>query len=371
MATSGLFAQANDAWAINQPVGRDACDSSMRSIPGNGQWKPFAYMIVKTDANGYIAESRVRDSANLNSSTIYTRGTDHLATKSSYQIWNQDKLVPSQEVYYRYDSKGNGILQTMLNYTIGTNSWDSTIQSSYTYDAGNRLVEIFNRFYENGQWIPVSKDSMVNDQNGNHTATYVMQWVRDSSKWINNNRAFFTYDSKNRLTSQISQYKLVTKDSAAWTNFMRLTYVYGNNNIADVMTQDRWLAIGSKWDPIYVDSLKNGIHYTYDYNRQINQLELTGMEECLHSTAVARIASRKLSVYPNPAGEQVQINMEGMEGSFILTVYNILGDKMMSQTVSENNDRLNINVSQLMPGIYNVTLQNKNSIYTSRIIVAH
>ncbi len=71
-------------------------------------------------------------------------------------------------------------------------------------------------------------------------------------------------------------------------------------------------------------------------------------------TGIIQPGAFSFSVYPNPASKQIAVSVE--EGKFELHIYNINGQEIVSQSVTESVTF--INVSSLSAGVYTVVLQN-------------
>jgi len=68
-----------------------------------------------------------------------------------------------------------------------------------------------------------------------------------------------------------------------------------------------------------------------------------------------------ISAYPNPASEVLYINYDLKTiANGQLNVYNVLGEKMMSQEINSSKGRLELNVSELSEGIYLYNFQSGN-----------
>lgn len=81
---------------------------------------------------------------------------------------------------------------------------------------------------------------------------------------------------------------------------------------------------------------------------------VTGVEEVK--------AKVELNVFPNPANNV--LNVEASEFMKHVTVYNLLGEKVMSRTMNSSNTQLNI--AELHSGIYMLSIQAGGSTYTKR-----
>jgi hypothetical protein len=61
----------------------------------------------------------------------------------------------------------------------------------------------------------------------------------------------------------------------------------------------------------------------------------------------------KMNIFPNPAGEMINVSLEGMNTTTEIKVYNIIGNLVMRQITTKTNTQMN--VSKLPAGIYMVT----------------
>ena len=68
----------------------------------------------------------------------------------------------------------------------------------------------------------------------------------------------------------------------------------------------------------------------------------------------------KVNIYPNPATNH--INIAGLGWETILEIYNISGQLVRQEFITNNMER--INIENLPKGIYNITLQTLNNEVT-------
>lgn len=95
-------------------------------------------------------------------------------------------------------------------------------------------------------------------------------------------------------------------------------------------------------------------------------LKLTGLTTNLSNN---KDNDFRFSLYPNPAHEFVNINLEQLSNnpSYII-ITNILGEIISSNTF-EDNTRITINTSHLNSGVYFVTLENSGAMSTQKIVI--
>lgn len=89
----------------------------------------------------------------------------------------------------------------------------------------------------------------------------------------------------------------------------------------------------------------------------------------------ANVAEHHIGIgqaYPNPATTQVHFNLEGNESGINAVIYNLLGQEVKSQYVGSNQNRVNIDVTNLQPGIYFCRFSANGAVVsTEKFIVRH
>jgi hypothetical protein len=94
---------------------------------------------------------------------------------------------------------------------------------------------------------------------------------------------------------------------------------------------------------------------------------ITISEEVLAVNEVHENSS--LAVYPNPASQNLYIKNTVTTGhSAIITITDILGNELLSQTVSTRENVFQINVSGLSAGMYFVKVVSENTLLTTKFI---
>lgn len=104
---------------------------------------------------------------------------------------------------------------------------------------------------------------------------------------------------------------------------------------------------------------ENFANLTLAYEVKIS--ETTGIERSETEEAV-------VTIYPNPASENVNIQLTHIAGKASMTVYNIHGQKIMQQNLSENNINT-FNVSRWAKGTYFIQIQTVHKVFTKKLMV--
>ena len=89
---------------------------------------------------------------------------------------------------------------------------------------------------------------------------------------------------------------------------------------------------------------------------------VTSLDEVTNATS--------LSIYPNPSTGKFNVNTkETMIGKTEVTLYNVLGAKVHSQSIDMNGKTAEVNAEGLPSGIYLLQLINNGKQYTQRVTV--
>jgi hypothetical protein len=89
------------------------------------------------------------------------------------------------------------------------------------------------------------------------------------------------------------------------------------------------------------------------------------------SVGIANVSSLNLSLYPNPANENVQMIFEGFSGETQLHVFDVSGRLLIQEKINGGIQKLNINTQELPTGSYLIRLGSKNERVYRKLIVQH
>lgn len=80
----------------------------------------------------------------------------------------------------------------------------------------------------------------------------------------------------------------------------------------------------------------------------------------------------ELELFPNPAGTEVNIRMNGLENNGTVTIFNQLGSAVWQQPVEEGMTALKVNLADnaFAPGVYLVSLRIESEVINRRLVVA-
>ncbi len=104
--------------------------------------------------------------------------------------------------------------------------------------------------------------------------------------------------------------------------------------------------------------------YTDAYILQANMSVMTDVEEPIYS-----LNNNFCTLYPNPCNENLFINVnEGLSLVESVSVFNTFGELVLYKEVQNSRKSLNIDLSELSSGLYNVKVLNGNGVFVTKII---
>ena len=124
---------------------------------------------------------------------------------------------------------------------------------------------------------------------------------------------------------------------------------------------------------VYIPETEPGvvkiIYHVYDVNESHNRVDIVVLAGQTADTP--EYTFNLGQAYPNPATSQVHFDLQS-NSNVNVTVYNLLGQEVKSQLVSNHQNRVNIAVDDLQPGIYFCRFSiNGEIVRTEKFIVKH
>lgn len=281
---------------------------------------------------------------------------------------------------YTYDNNNNRISRT--NYNNFGGEFDIQGIFTYTFDENNRLVYhemvLVDELFERGNYFY--------DENGNRTEE-IVELTFGNNIWENSSRITYEYDENNNLTNTDYYYWMYTdwafKEKIANSYdavgncatqlfydgsllISRLIYTY------DMDTDIENVAMPVHPEPLYrnFDQYKNR-PFSYSVEMADNNSELVYIcdYDFIYKKTDATSANTipfaaEVRVFPNPASESITVTQPGLKTVEIMDMRGVSVSRYQA-----NSNSMQIDISNLAPGIYFVRSFNGQLPQTSKIIV--
>ena len=79
--------------------------------------------------------------------------------------------------------------------------------------------------------------------------------------------------------------------------------------------------------------------------------------------------SRDVTLFPNPASEDVNLTFTGMQGDAKVSIVNLTGSVVFDQKINITNQNVKINLPNLQPGFYLVYIKSDDAIMARKLII--
>lgn len=113
-----------------------------------------------------------------------------------------------------------------------------------------------------------------------------------------------------------------------------------------------------------LDLRNDNVVYAATYGRGIFSGQFTSQP--LHSDGFVK--TNLVTVYPNPATDILTINVKDFSGNMNVELYDVKGQKVLSQNEANFSNEKSINISSLAAGIYVLKVNADNLSYTQKVI---
>lgn len=155
-----------------------------------------------------------------------------------------------------------------------------------------------------------------------------------------------------------------------------LTFLYENINLPDSTANEKGshgfikFEIQPKQGLALGTPIDNTAHIYFDYNSAIVTNTVSTSFDHLVGTWLLPNAPNKLSIYPNPALDHVDLLLaEKVKGEGNVTIFDILGQSVLNQNIVSDNVPIGLEIRDLAAGKYLVKVSIKDKIFVGQMIV--
>ncbi|MBK6984834.1 MAG: T9SS type A sorting domain-containing protein [Bacteroidetes bacterium] len=282
-------------------------------------------------------------------------------------------------------------------------STGNTLLDWVQYGGQNNIAPMNMISTNNGTFAQTYAGIIAIDSLGNFikksTETPSLQYRYESILPIGNFKLIGTlkYANGNTLSAGTQTYSISSGGIFTWfeldqnltpSYFVAAPLINQNNSLAEdaISNYGNKVAVGIEWHPSTQSTLningtilkandKNTSFYTR-YNSPFNMpgtdIAIAQFDRTLSGSTASINESQNKTInymlYPNPAKNVLNIELDNLlNDNKTVTIANILGEVVLSETSSGN--KFSINTSNLISGVYFVTISNKGIQSTQKIII--
>jgi hypothetical protein len=292
-----------------------------------------AKQLTKTDIWG-LDEDLGELILNMNLVNTYT-GSGKINT-ASMTVLDEGDEIPWSITEYKYDSseKLTAIEHSMISFLTFTMEKSSRIL--YQYNAsGNRTAEI-NSKWNGTTWVDEDKTEYGYNSAGDVSTEIYSTW--NGTSWIEESKDEYTFGTTNFSEVAFPQIDFMMDIFSSFLNFFGINESIDFSYVKAPAGANSFEMINGNW----VNTEKTTFHYSGGTSTNINEFE-----------------NSMVSVYPNPASEQVNFNWKGNFDNLSLEMYQNTGAKVMEQITYSGKP---VSISKLENGVYFFRLLNGDDI---------
>ena len=124
------------------------------------------------------------------------------------------------------------------------------------------------------------------------------------------------------------------------------------------------LGSGTNHQYLFIDKLPlSGINYY-----RLRQVDADGGFNYSQIISILFIGKSAIAVFPNPATDQITLQVQGLSTSCFVQVYNALGNVLIETNTQQNSSQTNIDISKLPKGNYFIRVSTKESVTVQHFV---
>ena len=281
--------------------------------------------------------------------------------------------VPHRKSEFTYNSNNDLFIQLESVYSWTDEQWHDHDKQEYHYNSNGVLIqEMTYTKFGVPDWLEERKTEYTYDELGNTTQEAFYSFS-DAEDWLMDRKLEFSYDSFNNRTQYIRYLwnidELVQSQKMDWT--FNTNYDYGelvnpffseNDEIGD----DGFGMFGT-----YDDNFSNMLagNNIFSWN-SITETWTGYMRSSFHYSeiflGVSNLSESIISIYPNPATNFIEFNIENKSQAMTFKLFDINGKLVICKEITSTS---RISVSEFKSGLYLYQIMLDKEVLHGKVIL--
>lgn len=351
------------------PISNEAVDNELDSIlqynynSTTKTWNKCYRYNFHYDANGLLVNAI---KWNWRWDELYWKGE----TKKEFQ-YTDNRLTKSIEYWWLRDSS----------------NWIKHYINFYDYTKDAIIETQFYNYAATGEQVKYQKRMLYYNQNWQLTLERIFDFIAFDQSYEESEKITYKYDNQNRLIEYIDYsnyfyWEINSKDlyifnddsctmlninynsqNNVLTEYMRILdkYIFKNNQLERIVRygESYWPALDST-----AYHVMDSYDFKYENGKLVERIDYMGTEyknekiECFYSKKTVTDLIQTTKIYPNPCMNDVTIQQKGIKR---IDLYNLYGVLVYSENCNPNMDHKNLNISNLLEGMYLIKITTNDS----------
>jgi hypothetical protein len=301
----------------------------------------------------------------------FTYNTSDNNTYRAIQHWYDTVYQDIVRVWLYYDGNNNNT-SSFTSAWNGT-AWVNSDSATLTYDVNNNLLDFSRVNWDGNGWVAVSRNSMTYDANS-FLRSYTE--VGGNGTWTGDSTYYYSCHAPISCSAHFTIYPDTTTPhlwyvikQTTGTGALNYLWDWGDGSTSTGATPSHVYSSASYYNICLSITDSTGCtatfcdSSTYIYKTEAAAITINVVEQ-LPTGIEEAIAEATISVYPNPATNQLNINLKGLQADQI-SIYNIDGKLLSNVKQPANNQR---DISDLSAGLYFAEIRVKDFVKRARWI---
>lgn len=277
---------------------------------------------------------------------FYEYNSQDLMSKNTVIIWDTLNLLWANSELISFSYNENELLTGQINqeWDAGTAAWTNRYKAEFTYN--NYLLPDERFVYEwietTGTWLNMTHTKNLYNPDSLLTETLYQYWDDDEKAWVDNIKINYTYNSQGLRTEVYYQFW----DFYSWINMSKYLYTYDEH--------------GNRTEYLFIS-------WDFEHNLWKDFYKETSFWSEFIPISVDELTLPKVTVYPNPASDLVNITFETEVKNAFCYLFSEDGKLIKTQNISGTTAR--INTSGFVPGIYILRMMAEGKVFSQKIIL--
>jgi hypothetical protein len=269
----------------------------------------------------------------------------------------------------------NGKLTEIISKKWKNSQWINDSRNTFTYNSSNLFDTAIYYTWNGLQWVVDSRDQLTYNSNNKMVKDLTEQWI-NNSEWVNLYTALLTYNVNNKIITTKSDNW--DASNSVWAESERIEYEFDANG--NRTRETGYSSYGFKQEYTYDTSSqmssfahpfkdKTGLDYVFEdfpyvnkvlgynmyrYNSTTSSYELTDRTTHNYNSAInlsteqLEIADKKITVFPNPTTDFLNIQNTSNTAIDKVIVTDLAGKTILQQ----NQNTTQVDVQNLAKGMY-------------------
>ena len=297
-------------------------------------------------------------------------------TQNIQYYWNNDQWKNSSKTESVFDASEN--MTQAIEYGWDGENWYNSAKYETIIDANEKITEYVYSDWNGADWVEAAKYIYEYDVNGNMTLSNLI-YLDGDQNIIYSKEEMINDDFGNRISYSFFEIDTENEEFPLMPVWKE-EHVYDNNfsfddlnlpfNPSDFESEPEFgdgMALQMNLNLLFKHKLTR-INYfdgdgdnwvmSGDYDIYYSEQNITGAKDF--------DLSKNVSVYPNPATNQVTFNFDNSDDQFNIELYDVQG-KLVLAGIGENNKAFSI--KSLNKGMYFYHLSGNQNFYTGKLMV--